>query len=99
MHFEDIWNDAEKTASKFEADLNTRDKIVQRLKATIDVLEREDMASDHVAQEGLIGTILFDLAAYCMEMQRSKKMMINSARAMKMIADSQKIKLLDPDEA
>ena len=96
MHFEDIWNEAEGVAAKFPVDVTNRERIIARLQSAVDLLEREEMET-LAQQEVLVGNVLFDLAAYCMMMERDCDTQINSARALKGTSDERKVALLDPD--
>jgi hypothetical protein len=96
MHFEDIWIDAEETAKKYPKDLTSKELVLARLQAAVDLLEREERSTIG-AQEMIVGNVLYELACYCMLMDRDKSLPINSARAMKVVTDDKKIILLDPD--
>jgi hypothetical protein len=99
MHFEDIWNDAERIASKYPEEVNTREKIVARLQSAIDLLGRNDSMTDTInRQELILGNILYDLASYCEMMDRTKHLQINSAKAMRQVTDDKKQRLFDSSD-
>jgi len=92
MHFEDIWNDAEEVSSKLPEDSLEKSKILDRMRVTIDMLER-DLTS---AQEGVIvGELLFEICAYCSEANK-RGTVINTASFLKHASDTKKSYLMDP---
>lgn len=95
MHFEDIWNDAEIIADKTEKSIK---EFVFDAKSALDKLDSSIILSggaedaDAILKAGTsIGDVLFALCGI------TKILDINSAVAMRMAAEENKIKLLDPE--
>ena len=92
MHFEDIWNDAEKTAEKFPKDVINKEAIITRMELAVDLLRKANGEMFNL----LIGNILYESAALCMLLDKEYKVSVNSAAVLKGVTDDKKIHLLDP---
>lgn len=93
MHFEDIWNEAEKLSEKLED--KPLEEIIKVLHFRVDnLLGCANLPSDQAIN---IGEILFELARVASITERRNKIGVNVAAGMRQATEQKKQDLLDPD--
>lgn len=87
MHFEDIWNHAEKMGEKEEYDL---DELVKNIQAEVDKLPA--MVKFPAKQAEIVGETIYQVC------QITRILNINSAAGLKLAIENHKETILDPNE-
>ena len=92
MHFEDIWNEAEKLSADQD---KTVEDIVKTLHSRVDLLKTlADLPKDQALN---IGEILYELANIANITERRNDVGVNVAAGMKLAIENRRQEILEPE--